>query len=69
MPSDPDQALLQVQLMELKIEHHDLDDSLRRMEDAPPRDELLLRSMTKRKLPLKARIAALERLLGPDLLA
>lgn len=64
-----DALALQVQLTELKIEHRDLDASIGHIEGNPPPDDLLLRRMKKRKLLLKDRIAALERLLGPDLLA
>ncbi|MDX9996220.1 MAG: YdcH family protein [Rhodocyclaceae bacterium] len=64
-----DTARLQVLLTELKVEHHDLDATLARLEESPPSDELLLRRMKKRKLQLKDRIAAVERLLGPDLIA
>lgn len=67
LPDDPD--ALQIQLTELKVEHHDLDESIARLEDSPPLDELLLRRLKKRKLQLKDRIAAVERLLGPDLIA
>lgn len=67
LPDDP--ASLQTLLTELKVEHHDLDETIARLEEAPPHDELLLRRMKKRKLQLKDRIAAIERLLGPDLIA
>lgn len=67
LPDDP--ASLQALLADLKVEHHDLDATIARLEDSPPHDELLLRRMKKRKLQLKDRIAAVERLLGPDLLA
>lgn len=69
MPFADETALLQAQLAELKIEHQDLDAALSRLTENPPGDELLLRRMKKRKLLLKDRIAALERLLGPDLIA
>jgi len=59
----------QTLLTELKLEHHDLDASIARLEATPSLDELLLRRMKKRKLLLKDRIAAIERTLGPDLLA
>jgi hypothetical protein len=64
-----DTARLQALLTELKVEHHDLDASIARLEEDPPSDELLLRRMKKRKLQLKDRIAAVERMLGPDLTA
>lgn len=67
LPDDP--QTLQALLNELKIEHHDLDTSIARLEEQPPHDELLLRRLKKRKLLLKDRIAAMERLLGPDLIA
>jgi hypothetical protein len=64
-----DTASLLALLTDLRIEHHDLDATIARLEEAPPHDELLLRRMKKRKLALKDRIAAVERLLGPDLIA
>jgi hypothetical protein len=64
-----DRETLQSLLTELKVEHHDLDESIGKLEDTPPHDELLMRRMKKRKLQLKDRIAAIERLLGPDLIA
>lgn len=67
LPDDP--QALQALLADLKIEHHDLDESIAKLEDSPPHDELLMRRMKKRKLQLKDRISAVERLLGPDLTA
>ena len=67
LPDDP--QALQALLTDLKIEHHDLDESIGKLEDSPPHDELLMRRMKKRKLHLKDRILAVERLLGPDLTA
>lgn len=67
LPDDP--AALQNLLADLRLEHHDLDATLARLEESPPHDELLLRRMKKRKLQIKDRIAAIERLLGPDLIA
>jgi hypothetical protein len=64
-----DTNALQAQLTELKVEHHDLDAMIARVEETPPHDELTLRRLKKRKLQLKDRITAIERLLGPDLLA
>ena len=48
LPDDP--AQLHVQLMELKVEHLDLNDAIQRLEESPSLDELLLRRMKKRKL-------------------
>ena len=67
LPDDP--VALQSLLTDLKIEHHDLDETIARLESAPPHDELLMRRLKKRKLQLKDRISAVQRLLGPDLLA
>ncbi|MHB1357989.1 MAG: YdcH family protein [Rhodocyclaceae bacterium] len=67
LPDDP--VALQSLLTDLKIEHHDLDETIARLESAPPHDELLMRRLKKRKLQLKDRISAVQRLLGPDLIA
>lgn len=67
LPEDPD--ALQALLTELKIEHQDLDATILRLEENPPLDDLLLRRHKKRKLQLKDRIATIERMLGPDLIA
>ncbi|MFN6960811.1 MAG: DUF465 domain-containing protein [Rhodocyclaceae bacterium] len=70
LPDDPQalQALLDELEPEHHDEHHDPDASIARLEEQPPHDELLLRRLKKRKLQLKDRIAAVERLLGPDLI-
>jgi hypothetical protein len=62
-------ATLRERLVRLHDEHHDLDEAIGRLDDTPNSDELLVRRMKKRKLALKDRIAALERLLEPDDLA
>lgn len=64
-PTDPPEVL-QARLVELRIEHRDLDEAISRMMTTPPEDELLLRRLKKRKLLIKDRISALERLLDPD---
>jgi hypothetical protein len=56
----------QRRLIELRIEHADLDAMIDRAGDAPPVDELLLRRLKKRRLGLKDEIARLERELDPD---
>lgn len=56
-------------LTELRVEHQDLDASIAVLVANPSPDDLMLRRLKKRKLQLKDRIAAIERLLGPDLLA
>lgn len=66
MDTSQSPAELKRQLIELRVEHRDLDDAIQRLESAPPDDELLLRRMKKRKLVLKDRIATIEHLLEPD---
>jgi hypothetical protein len=57
---------LQAHLVELRIEHRDLDEAIGRLTLAPSEDELMLRRLKKRKLLIKDRISTLERMLGPD---
>ena len=53
-------------LVELRVEHRDLDEAIERLTQAPPDDDLMLRRLKKRKLMIKDRMSALERLLDPD---
>jgi hypothetical protein len=55
------------QLVELRIEHRDLDLVIARLVADPTSDELQLRRLKKRKLRLKDMIAYLENKLIPDL--
>jgi hypothetical protein len=55
------------QLIELRIEHRDLDVVIARLVADPSSDELQLRRLKKRKLRLKDMIAYLENKLIPDL--
>jgi hypothetical protein len=52
-------------LIELRIEHADLDASIDRMAEALPPDELLMRRLKKRRLALRDQIARLENLIDP----
>lgn len=52
-------------LIELRIEHADLDASVDRLADALLPDELLLRRLKKRRLALRDEIDRLEGLLDP----
>ena len=54
------------QLIELRIEHADLDATIDRLAEVVPRDELLLRRLKKRRLALRDELARLERLLDPQ---
>jgi hypothetical protein len=60
---------LRARLQELAVEHRDLDDAIAQLLATPPKDDLLLRRLKKRKLHLKDRIALIERLLAPADLA
>lgn len=53
-------------LIELRIEHGDLDAMIDRASDATPLDELLMRRLKKRRLALRDEIARIERTLTPD---
>jgi len=55
------------QLVELRIEHRDLDNAIARVAADAGCDELQLKRMKKRKLQLKDTIAKLESKLIPDL--
>jgi hypothetical protein len=67
-PIDANQSpeVLQARLVELRTEHRDLDEAIDRLTLVPPDDQLLLRRLKKRKLLIKDRISALERMLDPD---
>ncbi len=53
-------------LIELRIEHADLDALIDRAAQAAPVDELLLRRLKKRRLALRDAIGRLERSLDPQ---
>jgi hypothetical protein len=54
-------------LRQLRIEHHELDDIIQRLQDDPMFDELELRRLKKQKLWLKDLISQTESALIPDL--
>ena len=58
---------LVLKLMELKVEHRDLDEVINRLIQAGPADQLLVSRLKKRKLQLKDVIAKIESRLIPDL--
>jgi hypothetical protein len=53
------------QLIELRIEHADLDATIDRLAEASPQDELLLRRLKKRRLGLRDQIERLVRQIDP----
>jgi hypothetical protein len=56
----------QRRLIELRIEHGDLDGMIDRASSASSLDELLMRRLKKRRLGLRDEIARIERVLTPD---
>ena len=55
----------QRRLIELRMEHADLDSLIDWASEQTPRDDLALRRLKKRRLLLRDQIAALEAQLGP----
>ncbi len=62
-----DQERVRARVIELEIEHRDLDAAIGRLDTAAERDDLLLRRMKKRKLYLKDEILRLKMQLVPDI--
>lgn len=56
----------EARLLELQIEHRDLDAAIHRLADDPLHNQLAVRRMKKRKLLLKDQIAWIARQLDPD---
>jgi hypothetical protein len=54
-------------IIELQVEHRDLDDAIERLAFQPGVDELALRRMKKRKLQIKDSVRLLEMQLVPDI--
>jgi hypothetical protein len=54
-------------LIELQIEHRDLDEAIDRLAQQAGVDELKLRRLKKRKLQIKDLVSQLEMLLVPDI--
>ena len=64
-----DRVDLMQRLVALQIEHRDLDDVIRRLNNDPGHDQLQITRMKRRKLMLKDQIARLERQIDPDVCA
>jgi hypothetical protein len=60
------EAEIRLKLQQLRIEHRDLDEVIRRLTADPTVDQLQLRRLKKRKLLLKDMIAHIENDLIPD---
>ncbi len=63
---DIERAMLEQRIMQLKIEHRDLDAIIGRLGEQPVSDQLQIQRMKRRKLLLKDQIAWLERQVDPD---
>lgn len=61
---DPDE--IKRRIIELQVEHRDLDDAIARLSAQPGVDELQLRRLKKRKLQIKDAIGLLQAQLVPD---
>lgn len=62
-----ERAMLEQRIMQLRIEHRDLDDVIRRLGEQLVYDQLQLQRLKRRKLLLKDQIAWLERQVDPDI--
>ena len=65
--ADEDLARITAQLVELKVEHRDLDAAIEHIAESIQADEMAIKRLKKRKLRLRDMIAALESRLIPDL--
>jgi hypothetical protein len=66
---NPERVAFQQRIVELKMEHRDLDTAIDRLAADSAHDEQQLRRLKRRKLLLKDQIARLEREIDPDVLA
>ncbi len=62
-----DTQQIRERVIELEIEHRDLDDVIMRLSAAPDRNDLQLRRLKKRKLQLKDQLVRLKMMLVPDI--
>ena len=67
MTLPPDPAKITAQLIDLRIEHRDLDAAIERLSGDTAVDELAIKRLKKRKLKIRDMIATLESRLIPDL--
>jgi hypothetical protein len=67
MLQPPDPARITSQLVELRLEHRDLDAAIARLDATHDADDLAVKRLKKRKLRIKDMIATLESRLIPDL--
>ena len=67
MAQPPDTARITAQLVDLRLEHRDLDAAIARLTGDMASDELSIKRLKKRKLRIKDMVAYLENQLIPDL--
>lgn len=67
MAQPPDPAKITAQLIELRLEHRDLDAAIARLSSDIGSDDLALKRLKKRKLRIKDMVSYLENQLIPDL--
>ena len=67
MLQPPDPARITSQLVELRLEHRDLDAAIARLDATHDSDDLAVKRLKKRKLRIKDMISTLESRLIPDL--
>jgi hypothetical protein len=66
-PTDPGELGRMAQrVIELKLEHRDLDAAIERLHDATDIDDLTVKRLKKRRLQLKDAIAKIESAMIPD---
>ncbi|BCT92176.1 hypothetical protein LYSHEL_12000 [Lysobacter helvus] len=66
-PTDPSELGRMAQrVIELKLEHRDLDAAIERLQDASDIDDLTIKRLKKRRLQLKDAIAKIESAMIPD---
>ena len=70
-PSFSDEEIKQIKtrIIELKLEHRDLDQLIEQLVREPSFEELHIKRLKKRKLQLKDQVESLENELIPDILA
>lgn len=64
-----ERAQIELRILALETEHHDLDDVIARLSADPMQDQLQLRRLKKKKLLLKDLVARLRDRLIPDIIA
>jgi hypothetical protein len=62
-----ERAMLEQRMMQLRIEHRDLDDVIRRLAEQRIYDQVQLQRLKRRKLLLKDQISWLQRQVDPDI--